>query len=332
MTHNHLVFGWCLIIGLIIRNTNASVGDRSPYYRACVEKCLTANCTYDGMDFRSLFGAQAQPLSLKLTKWSCQDECRYDCMWKTVEAFSNRNWDIPQFHGKWPFTRILGIQEPASVVFSIFNFIAHYVMIKQFRREVRKNSPMFWLWHAYALVCLNCWFWSSVFHTRDTPFTEKMDYFCAFSAVLFSFYAMIVRLLNGQSTVMTVILGFLCAGFFVHHITYLGLVNFDYWYNMQANIIVGIANAMGWSVWCFYYWKTRPYVWRCALFVVLVGLCMIFEVMDFPPLLWVIDAHSLWHLATAGLPFIFYRFLIDDCKFLRDEYIQNKENLRVHID
>jgi hypothetical protein len=52
------------------------------------------------MDFRSLFGAQAQPLSLKLTKWSCQDECRYDCMWKTVEAFSNRNWDIPQFHGK----------------------------------------------------------------------------------------------------------------------------------------------------------------------------------------------------------------------------------------
>jgi hypothetical protein len=36
---------------------------------------------------------------------------------------------------------------------------------------------------------------------------------------------------------------------------------------------------------------------------------MIFEVMDFPPLLWIIDAHSLWHLATAGLPFIFYRYV-----------------------
>ena len=126
---------------------------------------------------------------------------------------------------QWPFTRILGIQEPASVIFSVFNFIAHYVMIRQFRREVRRNSPMYWLWHAYALVsarfplanfvwlpdqyyifntllifcvvflqvCLNCWFWSCVFHTRDTPFTEKMDYFSAFSAVLFSFYAMIVR-------------------------------------------------------------------------------------------------------------------------------------------
>jgi hypothetical protein len=82
-----------------------------------------------------------------------------------------------------------------------------------------------------------------------------------------------------------------------------------YIYIYKLLSVAGIANAMGWSVWCFYYWKTRPYVWRCALFVVLVGLCMIFEVMDFPPLLWVIDAHSLWHLATAGLPFIFYRYI-----------------------
>jgi hypothetical protein len=141
---------------------------------------------------------------------------------------------------------------------------------------------------------------------------------------------------------MTVILSFLCAGFFVHHITYLALVNFDYGYNMQANIVVGmlcnftwftyvtdkinilykllikpcyvsavsgIANAMGWFIWCFYYRKSQPYVWRCALFVLLAGVCMIFEVMDFPPLLWVIDAHSLWHLATAALPFLFYRYV-----------------------
>lgn len=36
---------------------------------------------------------------------------------------------------------------------------------------------------------------------------------------------------------------------------------------------------------------------------------MIFEVMDFPPLMWIIDAHSLWHFATAGLPFLFYRYV-----------------------
>ena len=43
-------------------------------------------------------------------------------------------------------------------------------------------------------VCLNCWVWSTVFHARDTPFTEMMDYFSAFSTVLFSFYAMVIRL------------------------------------------------------------------------------------------------------------------------------------------
>ena len=81
-----------------------------------------------------------------------------------------------------------------------------------------------------------------------------------------------------------------------------------YIYNYYVTV-TGIANAMGWFIWCFYYWKSRPYVWRCALFVFLVGVCMIFEVLDFPPLLWIIDAHSLWHLATAGLPFIFYRYV-----------------------
>jgi len=52
------------------------------------------------------------------------------------------------------------------------------------------------------------------------------------------------RLLNGQSKVMIVILGFLCAGFFVHHITYLAIIRFDYWYNMQANISVGMLHTL----------------------------------------------------------------------------------------
>lgn len=52
------------------------------------------------------------------------------------------------------------------------------------------------------------------------------------------------RLLNGQSKVMIVILGFLCAGFFVHHVTYLAIINFDYWYNMQANIVVGMLHTL----------------------------------------------------------------------------------------
>jgi len=63
-------------------------------------------------DFHSSLGAQAQSFYLQLTKWSCQDECRYNCMWKTVRAFSERKWDIPQFHGKvimWHYMVMSGI-------------------------------------------------------------------------------------------------------------------------------------------------------------------------------------------------------------------------------
>jgi len=36
------------------------------------------------------------------------------------------------------------------------------------------------------------------------------------------------------------------------------------------------------------------------------------ELFDFPPWLRVIDAHALWHLATAPIAIYWYRFLLDD--------------------
>jgi len=56
---------------------------------------------------------------------------------------------------------------------------------------------------------------------------------------------------------MIVILGFVCAGFFVHHITYLAIINFDYWYNMQANIVVGMLHIL------YRHWK--HFMQKCGL-------------------------------------------------------------------
>lgn len=41
-----------------------------------------------------------QPVHLFLLAWSCLDECKYNCMWETVDSFHQRNWKTPQFHGK----------------------------------------------------------------------------------------------------------------------------------------------------------------------------------------------------------------------------------------
>nr|XP_023011654.1 post-GPI attachment to proteins factor 3 [Leptinotarsa decemlineata] len=138
----------CLIIVILINYSICSAGDHSPYYQRCLEKCSLLNCTDDGVGFKNY----DQPTVLYLTQWSCGDECRYNCMWKTVDAFHERKWRTPQFHGKWPFVRILGMQEPASVVFSILNGYVHLKMVRKFRAEVRPDSPLTWLWHTFFVV------------------------------------------------------------------------------------------------------------------------------------------------------------------------------------
>lgn len=46
--------------------------------------------------------------------WSCEEECRYSCQWDTIDFLTTGPGEnphgIPQFYGKWTFTRILGIQ------------------------------------------------------------------------------------------------------------------------------------------------------------------------------------------------------------------------------
>lgn len=84
--------------------------------------------------------------------WSCHDECVYRCMWRTTNAFVARQWDVPQFYGKWPFKRFFGIQEPASVIFSLLNLIVHWKMLRKFRENVRSDSPMYYVWHVLCAV------------------------------------------------------------------------------------------------------------------------------------------------------------------------------------
>lgn len=38
----------------------------------------------------------------------------------------------------------------------------------------------------YSMIAMNTWVWSTVFHARDTPLTEKLDYYCTTIHVIFS--------------------------------------------------------------------------------------------------------------------------------------------------
>ncbi|XP_019062452.1 post-GPI attachment to proteins factor 3 [Fukomys damarensis] len=147
---------------------SASQGDREPVYRDCVLRCEERNCSGGALNhFRS-----HQPIYMSLAGWTCRDDCKYDCMWVTVGLYLQEGHRVPQFHGKWPFFRFLFFQEPASAVASFLNGLASLVMLCHYRTSVPAASPMYHTCVAFAWVSLNAWFWSTIFHTRDTELTE----------------------------------------------------------------------------------------------------------------------------------------------------------------
>uniref|UniRef100_A0A8C7EEL4 Post-GPI attachment to proteins factor 3 n=1 Tax=Nothoprocta perdicaria TaxID=30464 RepID=A0A8C7EEL4_NOTPE len=123
----------------IVGGTAADAGAPGPLYRDCVARCERRNCS--GAALR-LFRAR-QPLYMSLTGWTCRDECRYECMWFTVRLYAQGGYQVPQFHGKWPFSRLLFVQEPASAFASLLNGLASLVMLLRYRASVPPASPMY---------------------------------------------------------------------------------------------------------------------------------------------------------------------------------------------
>ncbi|KAK6473108.1 post-GPI attachment to proteins factor 3 isoform X1 [Huso huso] len=297
---------------LLLAPVSGSQGDKEPFYRDCVKECVQANCT--GPPLGGFLSAQ--PRYMTLTGWTCRDDCRYLCMWITVGLYLAEGYKVPQFHGKWPFTRFLCFEEPVSALASLLNGLACLIMLVRYRSAVPRQSPMYYTCCAFSMVSLNAWFWSMVFHTRDTYLTEKMDYFCASAVILYSIYLCCVRTLGLQRPDLSSCFGVLLILLFASHVSYLTFVNFDYGYNMAANTAIGIINLLWWLCWCYGNRRTLPYWWKCAAVVLLLHGLALLELLDFPPLLWVLDAHAIWHLSTVPVHFLFYSFLIDDSLYL----------------
>ena len=139
----------------------ASSGDIAPPFIDCLSTCNKQLCRPNS----------PLPLTftLKLTRWTCVDDCKYRCMHMITDVAVKHHAPIQQYYGKWPFWRFAGMQEPASVLFSIFNFLAHLQGWKKIRQRVPDGHPMKTYYLAFALASMNAWVWSSVFHTRGPP-------------------------------------------------------------------------------------------------------------------------------------------------------------------
>lgn len=186
----------------------------------------------------------------------------------------------------------------------------------------------------------------------DKPLTERLDYFSAGLTILFGLYAAVIRLFHlypseslqqgrrGSTTIRSILRHLwtsLCIVLYLAHITYLSLAErFDYGFNIIANLVVGLLHNLLWLLFgiaatplkrfpfadsASRHQKLqspsetpRRWVKKPLVCVALMTAATLLEVFDFPPWYRVIDAHSLWHLATVPIASLWYDMLVEDSR------------------
>ncbi|GBF90233.1 hypothetical protein Rsub_03366 [Raphidocelis subcapitata] len=335
---------------LLARCAAASEGDASPEYRDCVASCEHSGClpprlrrwnpTAGGGEgggegacriaCPANAAAYAPPLALRLARWDCAADCAYHCMW-AIEARRRAAGELTvwKYGGKWPFLRVAGMQEAASVAFSIANLAAHAAGLRRFAAALRAAAPggeaaagkpapaaypYAWAWLLYGAASLNAWVWSAVFHTRDTRLTERLDYFSADALVAAGLLVVAVRAARLARPSAAAAPAAAAGLGLAWHVRYMAFVKFDYGYNMKVCIAAGVATAAAWVVWAAA--SRHPARRRLFQFVAAVHAAMALEVLDFPPIGGLLDAHALWHAVTAPLTPLWYDFMCADVAFI----------------
>lgn len=315
MVPRHNVLWWALCaLSLCAPCARASPGDRDDRFRACVTSC-TNNDESVKSTMCSTESSASAPLTLLLTRWTCVSDCAYLCM-HNLEKTRKLNGDqqvegVWKYYGKWPFRRTLGCQEPLSVVFSIANAVPAAAFLLR-RRNANVHAaayPYAQAWDVHAALSLHSWIWSAIFHTRDTVFTERGDYLAAGAVIVYTTALAVVRVFDLRRPDRRVLVFAVAALVFATHATYMLCVHFDYGWNMQVLVTLGMTSALLWVTWSY-----RGGVFGIAmpptpkhrdarrlLYVVLaLQASSALELLDFPPIAGTsLDAHACWHLVTA---------------------------------
>ncbi|KAJ4950347.1 hypothetical protein NE237_027179 [Protea cynaroides] len=319
---------YCLI-GIL----NASAGDSDPVYRACVEQCEKTGCVADQCFQHCRFSSSGvpvdgswymqRPLYWQWKQWDCQGDCRYFCMVNREKERETIDQRPVKYHGKWPFKRVFGLQEPASVAFSALNLAVQvhgwvsFFILLYYKLPLRQSKKAYYeytgLWHIYGLLSINAWFWSAVFHSRDVDLTEKLDYSSAVALLGYTLILAILRTFSVRDEAARVMVAAPIIAFVTTHILYLNFYQFDYGLNMKVCIVMGVAQLLLWAIWAGV--TRHPSRWKLWVVVVGGGLALLFEIYDFPPYWGYLDAHALWHASTIPLSYLWWSFIRDDAEY-----------------
>jgi len=349
----------CSIRDAALPVVTASIGDREPEYRRCVASCLDTGCVqtplfYEGARDsahngecepacreRGIYEAEL-PFHIRLTGWGCDGDCKYRCMRIHTVQRQNKMLIPLKYYGKWPFLRLGGVQEPASVLASLVCLVCHIWGVCRFWKISEAASRLdgasclgssasvrhaMFLWIGFGLVSINTWIASAVFHARDTTGTERYDYFSANALIVFMIYAFFARALvvpmarintSSLHTIWPIVVhAFLfvsALSLYAWHVSNM-LTEFDYGYNLKVMITASVAYSLGWLLWAYAARHPQAHVLFISTFFTW-ALTISLEVQDFPPWMGIVDAHALWHLTTPPLIVAWWQFVYEDFRWL----------------
>ncbi|GAB4836677.1 hypothetical protein Ancab_001590 [Ancistrocladus abbreviatus] len=338
--------GFSLLISYLAAFCYASAGDADPIYRSCVDQCRNNGCVGERCFPQCKFssdsvyadGPRHNQASLYLwwRQLDCQSDCRYYCMVDREIEKEALGYGPVKYHGKWPFKRVFGFQEPVSVALSALNLAMHlhgwlsFLKLLYHKLPLKPNRRTYYeyttVWHVYALLSINSWFWSAVFHSRDVDVTEKLDYSSAVAVLGYSLIVAVLRSFNLRTEAARVMAAGPLAAFVTTHILYLNFYKMDYGWNMQVCVAMAVAQLLIWAIWAGI--TCHPSRWKLWLGVVGGGLTMLLEIYDFPPYQGFVDAHALWHATTIPLTYIWWSFIMDDAKYRTSDLIMKKDKKR----
>ncbi|XVF50751.1 hypothetical protein PTKIN_Ptkin04bG0128500 [Pterospermum kingtungense] len=291
-------------LSFLVPSLDASEGDADPIYKACLEECEKSGCVGERCFQHCKFSSDGkpidgpwylqEPLYQKWKQWDCATDCRYHCMIAREEQREKLGGKPVKYHGKWPFRRVFGIQLPL-------------------RPDKRTYYEYTSLWHTYAILAMNFWFWSAVFHSRDVELTEKLDYSSAVALVGFGLILTILRVFDVRDEASRVMVAAPIIAFVTTHILYLNFYKLDYGLNMKVCMAMGVSQLLLGGVWAGV--TNHPSRWKVWLFNFGGSFTVFLEIYDFPPYRGFVDAHALWHAASIPLAYICWSFVRDDAEF-----------------
>jgi hypothetical protein len=306
-----------LLVWLLSCCSFASRGDQDPAYQECLALC-TERRHCQNPELVEL------PVRLRLFGWTCRSNCQYDCMWRVVEERRAKGFETLQYHGKWPFARLGGFQEAASVIFSAANGIAHWKGYMGYCRVLgkRANARVWWLhshYTLYLMASLVAWASAVLFHTRDVWWTERADYFSAMTSIFFGLHMAIIRHCQFIGSGAQLLTAIPLVGLLLYHLYYMNMVSFDYGWNMiLLGTCFGIFGLI-WLVWGIRNFHRQPHAKLAIVWVLGACAASSLELLDFHPWWDLVDAHALWHAATVPLVLLLWRiYTIDAMECIRN--------------